>query len=78
MLYEGISLIEWPSRLGQLMPAERLEITFKMYGDPTENCDENTRLVTIKPHGKKWEQKLEKIYEEGYLDDLIIEHHVEE
>lgn len=72
-------MIEWPSRLGQLLPPERLEITFKMYGDPAENdCDETTRLVTIKPHGKRWEQKLEKICQEGYLDDLIIEYDVEE
>jgi hypothetical protein len=56
-----------------------------MYGGPsTENGDGDdddegtTRLVTIKPHGKRWEEKLEKICQEGYLDDLIIEYNVEE
>lgn len=85
VLKNCISLIEWPSRLGQLLPPDRLELTFKMYGDPsTDNYNDDdddestTRIVTIKPHGKRWEQKLEKICEEGYLDDLIIEYDVDE
>ena len=31
---EGISLIEWPERLGALLPPDRLEILFEMAADP--------------------------------------------
>ena len=31
---EGITLIEWPERLGPLMPAERLEIALSFAADP--------------------------------------------
>lgn len=69
---ECISLIEWPSRLGQMMPNERLEINFRI--DPT--CfedEENTRYLTLKPHGEKWTKRIEELVEDGCLDDLIIE-----
>lgn len=59
-------------RLGELMPAERLEITFKI--DPsTIEHEENTRYLTLTPHGDKWSERLARIENEGYLDDLIIE-----
>jgi len=31
---EGITLIEWPERLGRILPAERLEIAFSFATDP--------------------------------------------
>mmetsp|Transcript_12093 Transcript_12093/g.18292 ORF Transcript_12093/g.18292 Transcript_12093/m.18292 type:complete len:262 (+) Transcript_12093:232-1017(+) len=71
-----ISLIEWPSRLGDLMPTERLEVVFQL--DPTETDDdereEKTRYLKLKPHGERWKKRIEEIEREGYLDDLIVEY----
>lgn len=52
-LYEGISLIEWPERLGNIVPSERLDIVFSQ-----EGYDKNARLITLMPHGKGWEERL--------------------
>jgi len=43
----GISLVEWPDRLGSLLPADRLEISIEFHKD-----SENMRSVTLTPHGK--------------------------
>ena len=47
----GISLIEWPERLGPLLPERRLEITFS-FGD--QPC---ARRVSLDP-GKEWQSRL--------------------
>jgi tRNA A37 threonylcarbamoyladenosine biosynthesis protein TsaE len=75
-LFTGISLIEWSSRLGTMMPSERLEITFKIDPDTMEE-EENTRYLTLTPHGERWIKRIETIKEEGYLDDLIVEYEEE-
>lgn len=41
-LYEGITLIEWPERIQNLLPRRRTDITFRQ-GD-----GENSRLIDIK------------------------------
>ena len=69
-------MIEWSSRLGKMMPPERLEITFKIDPDTMEE-EENTRYLTIIPHGEKWIKCIETIKKEGYLDDLIVEYEEE-
>ena len=43
----AISLIEWPEKLGALMPGDWLEVRFA----PGE--DEGARLITITPHGPR-------------------------
>ena len=43
----AISLIEWPDKLGAMLPADRLEVRLA----PGE--DEEARLVTITPHGAR-------------------------
>jgi tRNA threonylcarbamoyladenosine biosynthesis protein TsaE len=48
---EGISLIEWPERLGSLLPRRRLEIEF-LYGDRPE-----ARRARIDA-GEGWRQRL--------------------
>jgi len=75
-----ISLIEWPSRLGDLTPLERLDISFQIHMDSNDSEEEDddepetrTRHLTLTPHGKKWRDKILLLDEEGYLDDLIIE-----
>jgi tRNA threonylcarbamoyladenosine biosynthesis protein TsaE len=47
----GISLIEWPERLGRLLPARRLEITFSFGDQPW------ARHVSLDP-GKEWQARL--------------------
>ena len=51
---EGISLIEWPERLGPLMPPRRLEIEF-LFGDQPE-----ARRAVLGA-GEGWRPRLEKI-----------------
>jgi tRNA threonylcarbamoyladenosine biosynthesis protein TsaE len=48
---EGISLIEWPERLGPLLPQRRLEIEF-LFGD---RPDERRALIDA---GESWRQRL--------------------
>ena len=43
----AISLIEWPEKLGTIMPGDWLEVHLAPGGD------EDTRLVTITPHGPR-------------------------
>lgn len=56
---ECISLIEWPSRLGDLIPNDRLELSFRI--------DESTdiRIVTITPYGKDWTSRFEQCTDAG-------------
>src|SRR6516162_9907005 len=51
---EGISLIEWPERLGPLLPPRRLEIEF-LFGDQPE-----ARRAVLGA-GEGWRPRLEKI-----------------
>jgi tRNA threonylcarbamoyladenosine biosynthesis protein TsaE len=41
----GVSLIEWPERLGDLLPSDRLEIELRLGGTPGE------RIAVIHGHG---------------------------
>jgi tRNA threonylcarbamoyladenosine biosynthesis protein TsaE len=50
----GISLIEWPERLGPLLPERRLEFGFTFGDEPAE------RRVAVDP-GKEWESRLAMI-----------------
>ena len=77
-VFKGISLIEWPSRLGALLPKDRLDITFRILNiDESQISGEeeydNTRHLVLEAHGKKWKERLKNIDVEGYLDDMIIE-----
>ncbi len=44
-LAQGISLIEWPERLGPLLPRDRLEISLTYAADP------NARRAELRGHG---------------------------
>ena len=55
---EGISLIEWPERLGPLLPRRRLEIEF-LFGD---RPDERRALIDA---GESWRQRLAGISEDA-------------
>ena len=47
----GLSVIEWPDRLGSLMPEERLHIELSM-------VNETARRAEITAHGEAWEGKM--------------------
>jgi tRNA threonylcarbamoyl adenosine modification protein YjeE len=47
----GISLVEWPERLGPLLPERRLEITFTFGADP------GARRLSLDP-SKEWQARL--------------------
>ena len=74
----GIALIEWPSRLGSKIPDERLDISFRIQDDnsttPAEEDDAEdiTRHVTLEAHGRQWAERLQRLVQEGYVDDLLI------
>ena len=43
----GVTIIEWANIIKDILPEERLDITFKIVG-------ENTRLIILSPHGEKY------------------------
>lgn len=51
---QAISLIEWPGRLGHLMPANWLEITLGATADP------QARRITLRGHGN-WAPRLQSL-----------------
>jgi tRNA threonylcarbamoyladenosine biosynthesis protein TsaE len=53
----GISLIEWPERLGALLPRDRLEIALRLGQAPSE------RVAVLHGHGT-WARRIE-----GLVDD---------
>jgi tRNA threonylcarbamoyladenosine biosynthesis protein TsaE len=50
----GIVVVEWSDMIKEYLPKERLEIKIKIMG-------ENTRVIVIKPIGKKYEDLCECI-----------------
>ena len=50
----GVTLVEWPDRLGGLLPKDRLEINIAFHKD-----SENARAVTLSPCGS-WMGRLKK------------------
>lgn len=51
---KGVSIIEWADMIQDELPKQRLEITIKI-------VDENTRVIVIKPYGKKYEDLCEAV-----------------
>ena len=51
---QGLTVIEWPERLGNLMPAERLHIELVISG-------EVSRIARLHAHGELWEKKVADI-----------------
>lgn len=51
---KGVTIIEWSDMIKDLLPEERLEINFRIIG-------EDTRLVIIKPIGKRYEDLCEAV-----------------
>ena len=51
----GVSLVEWPDRLGSLLPKDRLEIKINFVED-----SENSRQITFSPFGT-WRARLKEM-----------------
>ena len=51
---QGLTVIEWPDRLGEMLPEDHLDITLAMDG---EDC----RTAVISAHGQKWQMELTEI-----------------
>ena len=54
MLAEGALIVEWPERMAELIPTERLWIDF-------EHIDEEERKMKFKASGKRYDELLEII-----------------
>ncbi|MCI5224944.1 MAG: tRNA (adenosine(37)-N6)-threonylcarbamoyltransferase complex ATPase subunit type 1 TsaE, partial [Candidatus Electrothrix sp. AR4] len=50
----GLTVIEWPDRLGSLRPRERLDITLEAVNATTRNC-------LLQPHGTAWYSRIEAL-----------------
>ena len=53
---KGITIIEWADMIEDYLPDKRLEIKIKSSAE-----DENKRIITITPYGKKYEELCEAI-----------------
>lgn len=53
---KGITIIEWADMIPEYLPKNRLDIKIKSSGE-----DENKRIITITPHGKKYEELCEAV-----------------
>ena len=45
----GVVIIEWAEMISDILPKERLDININFAG-------ENTRIITLEPHGEKYEE----------------------
>ncbi len=52
----GVVIIEWPDMIEDYLPEERLEIKIKLSEE-----DEDTRIITITPYGKEYEDLCEAV-----------------
>ncbi|GKY99443.1 hypothetical protein MPSEU_000898800 [Mayamaea pseudoterrestris] len=76
-----ISLIEWPGRLGDEMPKERLDVRITIFESSISSGSDNElvdldnfpRNVLLRPFGNAWDKRIQHVLDEGYLDDLLME-----
>ena len=53
---KGVTIIEWADTIEEFLPKNRLDIKIKSSSE-----DENKRVITIIPHGKKYEELCEAV-----------------
>ena len=53
---KGVTIIEWADMIPDYLPEKRLEIKIKSSSE-----DEDKRIITITPYGKKYEELCEAI-----------------
>ena len=59
---KGVTIIEWADMIPDYLPEKRLEIKFK-----NSDEDENKRIITLIPYGKKYEEVCEAVLWEFYI-----------
>jgi tRNA threonylcarbamoyladenosine biosynthesis protein TsaE len=57
---DGLTVIEWPDRLGSLMPPDRLDIDIRCVAN-------EVRYVSLVPHGNRWQQMIEMLQNAGLI-----------
>ena len=69
-----IALIEWPTRLGDRIPPERLEVFITIPSDYDDlQYEDRLRHMILRPFGLVWQDRLQTLLDEGYVDDLLTE-----
>lgn len=53
----GLTVIEWPDRLGSFCPAQRLDITLESAGGTVRQC-------LLEPQGKDWQNRINAVLQE--------------
>lgn len=51
---DGLSVVEWPDRLGSLIPDDRLDIEIYL-------LENESRIVQITPHGDLWQKRVDDV-----------------
>jgi len=51
---DGLTVVEWPDRLGSLVPAERLDMEIRLAGD-------DVRVAVLTPHGERWRKRMDEL-----------------
>ena len=49
---DGLTVVEWPERLGSLTPEDRLDITITLV--------DGARELTLEPHGSAWKGRMDR------------------
>lgn len=59
---KGVTIIEWADMIPDVLPDRRLDIRIK-----SSEEDEDKRIITITPYGKKYEELCEAVLWEPYI-----------
>ena len=59
---KGVTIIEWADMIPDYLPEKRLDIRIK-----SSEEDEDKRIITITPYGKKYEELCEAVLWEPYI-----------
>ena len=51
---DGLTVVEWPERLGSLVPGERLDVVIRL-------AENDARVVECIPYGEDWQERIQKI-----------------
>jgi tRNA threonylcarbamoyladenosine biosynthesis protein TsaE len=57
---KGLTVIEWPQRLGSLCPAQRLDIVLELEGEQGRRC-------RMQAHGSRWVERLKAHFSSGSM-----------
>lgn len=65
---DGVSLVEWASRIADLLPEERLELVLnRLQAQSAETWEENRRVVQVAPRGETYEEVCRDLTKRGVL-----------